>query len=191
MGVLSKLVLISMLIGQVAMAELKWPQETPAAAWEAKKTMFLVSSSQPVGMNNAITVRLEQKGDGEAITVQIPVDKFDSDEPDRDKDVAQILGGGSLRFTSQAFNQAAWQDLEKGTTKKISGTLTIGKESFPVEFDIKVTNESGKTVLVGSTESTLSAFKIEPPSVAGGLVASVDDYIKLHVRLFLDELKPN
>ena len=193
---LSKILLISILgFCNFAQGEeslkVTWPAGRSAVAWMTKKRMFLIKNVEPVGLNTSISIFKDD--DKKTISIRIPINKFDSGEPDRDKDVVRILKGNiqpDLLFTSDAVND----ELEKNIMQdqfsgRLSGQLKIGGQSFPVTFNVKKTKDSHGDLLEGELATTFTAFEIEPPTVAGGLVAKVRDDLTLLFRIYLIDIK--
>jgi polyisoprenoid-binding protein YceI len=166
-------------------AGVSFPDGKACAAWKTKKTMFLFKKLEPIGTNCAVTAKLESAGAGKRAVVSIPIAAFDSGEPERDKQVRGILKAGvapSIVFTSRIYAPAEWEAFRAGSAATIEGTLEMGGESFPVSMPIEIS--SGTTPEVsGELATTFTYFKITPPKVAGGLIASVQDYLELHYRI--------
>lgn len=157
------------------------------AAWEVKKTFFLLSSQKPVGINNSIAVKKILQGDSHILEVTIPLDKFDSKEPERDLEVRKILKedlSPALVFQSQALSESELQGLKFGKLKLLKGKLKIGKEFFETQFKMRLK----ENFLMGTYEGKLSDFNVKPPKVAGGVVANVKDYVKLYVKIGVSDI---
>jgi len=166
-------------------AGVAFPDGKACAAWKTKKTMFLFKKLEPVGMNCAVTAKVAADGAGKRVIVEIPIAAFDSGEPARDKQVLRILKADvapSLVFTSRVYAPAEWEAVRAGKSAAIEGTLAIGGESFPVSAPIVLSADAAPAVS-GEFTTTFTNFKIAPPKVAGGLVASVQDYLELHYRI--------
>lgn len=164
------------------------PEKTASCvAWRTRKRMFLVSSARPVGVNCDITSRRVETPQGKQIEVRAPIHKFSSGEPDRDKEVLDILKAGvqpdllvrTAPLTSDPF------DTESGT---LAGELSIGGKTYPIEIPYRV-EKAGQVDLVGVVKTTFTAFGIDPPVVGGGMVAKVYDELELHYRLIRDSIE--
>ena len=169
-------------LNTVAKSTLKFKKNKNAAAWVAKKTMFLVKDMVPVGYNYDIDVTLDKTG---KIVVKIPIEKFDSKEPDRDKEVNKILKvneSKSMIFTSKKITEKQMSKLKTQSLEKIKGSLKIGSQKYDVEFALTYPN---KNSVYGQFIGKMTSFDIEPPGLLGGLVSKVDDYIELHVQIQL------
>ena len=162
-----------------------FPKDKACVAWLAKKTMFLMSDQTAIGINCAIEASVSEK-DGHRIQITIPVNKFNSEEEDRDEEVTELLGGKvhpKIQFTSAPLG-TDWQN-KVGAGQELPGELMINGKSFPIKTNYQISGQLAQ----GSLVSTLSAFEIEPPEVAGGVVASVEDYIELHFHIPLAMIK--
>ena len=171
--------------------KINWTEGKSAVAWVAKKRMFLVKNVEPVGLNASIGISKDSSAN--KFVIRIPIEKFDSGEPDRDKEVTSMLKGDvqpDLLFTSDAiaaeFEKSLTQDHYTG---KLGGELQIGGKSFPVSFDVKKTKDSHGDAREGELRTTFTAFGIEPPAVAGGLVAKVKDDLTLMFHIYLSDIK--
>lgn len=163
----------------------EFPAGKACVAWKAMKTMFLLKKVEPVGINCSVTVRVSSKGGGKQVIVAIPIAGFDSGEKMRDKHVREILRSEvapALVFTSRLYTQKEWRAVKAGKTVEIEGALSIGGESFPLIVPISVSNDA-PMVASGALSTTFTRFKIEPPKVAGGLIANVHDHLELHYRV--------
>ncbi len=169
-----------------------WPADKSAVAWQTEKRMFLVKNTEPLGMNTDVQVEVIKNGEDQVIRATIPINKFNSGDQTRDKDVVQILKGDvqpNLEFTSRSLSSLEYQDLKAGKLKDLSGILKIGGQDFPVKFDIAMSGEGGAQIVDGSLHATFTQFKIDPPSVGGGLVAKVQDKLKLHLHIHAKDIK--
>ena len=166
----------------------QWQPGKNGVAWQAKKRFMLFSDQTPVGMNQAVTVSLDQVSGGRRIRVVIPIEKFDSGEGIRDENVRELLKideNKDLLFLSETLSEDSVTGLTRGTVNRIGGTLRIGRKAWPVAFKIRTVS---KGVLEGEFEGTMSQLGVEPPSVVGGIVTKVEDYVKLFVRIHLSSL---
>jgi polyisoprenoid-binding protein YceI len=168
-----------------AAAGVTFPDGKACAAWKTKKTMFLFKKLEPVGMNCAVTAKVTTDGAGKRVIVEIPIASFDSGEPARDKQVRVILKADvapSMVFTSRVYAPAEWESVSAGKAATIEGTLAIGGESFAISAPISL-SAGPAPVASGEFKTTFAYFKIAPPKVAGGLIASVQDYLELHYSI--------
>ncbi len=168
-------------------ADISFPKNQNCVAWKTKKTMFLVKSEEPVGINCSITLTVSSPTAGlKQVLVKVPIDKFDSGEVDRDKEVLLLLKADrqkDLEFLSKEITEAQWPDYLAGKMSVLQGALRIAGESYPVDVQLKKSEDTAQDMLSGSLETTFTAFKIEPPSVAGGVVAKVKDTLTLVFQL--------
>ena len=182
--------LSSMVIANISSAwgaDISFPKDQNCVAWKTKKTMFLVKSEEPVGINCSITITVDSPAAGtKQVLVKMPIEKFDSGEVDRDKEVLLLLKADKqkeLEFLSKEIPEAQWPDYRTGKMSVLQGTLKIAGESYPVDVQLKKSDDTAQAMLSGSLETTFTAFKIPPPNVAGGLVARVKDTLTLVFQL--------
>lgn len=191
----SALLILSTLAMQVTIAKqffpIDWPIGKSAVAWQTRKTLFLVNSVQPVGINTDIKASVTKADNARIVKIVVPIAKFNSGEPDRDKEVLKILKADiqpAIEFISNPINEKAWQDLMANELKAISGKLSLAGQEFPVSINVEVSGEGIERVLNGRLEARFTDFKIPPPAVAGGLIANVKDVLNLHVHIFAKDV---
>lgn len=169
---------------------LVWMPETFAqssVSWKTTKRMFLLSTQTPVGINRAVEVQTGLN-DNRYIRLLIPIDKFDSGEPERDQEVLKLLQANiqpKLIFSTSLMRQAEYDRLVRGDINQLDATLSIAKIEHPVTVEITRTGN----FLVGTIKTKFTTFGITPPKVAGGLVAKVNDELELVGRIDLADLK--
>lgn len=169
---------------------IKWPEGQSAVAWQSSKTMFLVSDSKPVGINNQVKVAVKVEADSRIISIEIPIKGFDSGDEARDADVFPILKGDiqpNLLFTSSPLSSSQWASLMESQLDELTGMLKIGGKDYPASF--KLDKSAPKNLILGLMDSTFASFGLEAPSVAGGIVASVDEELNLWGRIYKKDLK--
>ena len=169
---------------------IKWPEGQSAVAWQSSKTMFLVSDSKPVGINNQVKVAVKVEADSRIISIEIPIKGFDSGDETRDADVFPILKGDiqpNLLFTSSPLSSSQWASLMESQLDELTGMLKIGGKDYPASF--KLDKSAPKNLILGLMDSTFASFGLEAPSVAGGIVASVDEELNLWGRIYKKDLK--
>lgn len=168
----------------------KWPEKS-AVAWQTSKTMFLFKEEQPVGISTDVVATLESNSGNHVLIVTVPVKSFDSGEEERDAEVKKILKADkqeNIVFRSEPVQTIEWQDLISGNTSSLKGQLSIGGNAYPTLFQVLRQGKGEQAKLEGRLETTFTDFEIEPPSVAAGLVAKVDDKLILHSQLFLKDI---
>lgn len=188
----SLLVLGLVLSGSSAFAaDIAWPNGKSCVAWKTSKRMFLMKTVEPVGMNCDVKAQdqsaIGANGETHKISISVPIDKFDSGEPSRDKDVTSQLKADvqpNLEYTSQELTATDWERLFKGELREIDGALKIAGKAYPVKMSIVGSKEDDDQVVAGSVDTTYTAFDLKPPVIAGGLVAKVHDSLSLHFRLY-------
>ncbi len=154
--------------------------------------MFLLLPMEPVGINSDITIVESNHSAKRIITVTIPLEKFDSGQPIRDQSVVKLLKGdrqSALEFTTSELSEENWKTLSPGSLRMISGAIKIGGESFPLDFNVSVSEAGPGQAIEGLASTTFTTFKIDPPNVAGGLVSKVRDELHLHFRIFAKDVQ--
>lgn len=158
------------------------PKDKVCVAWKTKKKMFLVKKLEPVGVSCAAVVETIAEKDARRLRVSVPVASFDSGEPARDKAVLGILQASvqpELSFLSKPYGAKEWADLREGRAPVLEGELKIGGADFPVTLSVAVADDAA----AGSIQTRFDAFKISPPTVAGGAVAKVSKELELLYRI--------
>lgn len=160
---------------------------THCVAYKTRKTVALVSSEDVVGRNCNPIVSLRQEGSQLAVDVLVPVRWFNSGKGDRDQEVAKILKAQTyptLFFRSQALPKAQWQKMAKAGQGTVSGTLSVAGRNIPVQATARARKVGGQNWEVsGLVRTAFSRLGIEPPKVAGGVVAYAQDELELHFQL--------
>lgn len=158
-----------------------------AVAWQANKRMMF-SRSMPVGVNKVATVEIGAAGkDSFVVKVLIPIDKFDSGAPSRDKEVLKALGAPAQ--PAMAFESATLTAKELSALRAaggtLAGTLTLNNKAHPIQFTVTA---DGKTV-AGEAHLKMSALDVKAPSFVGGLVMQVADEVDLYFQYDVAAIK--
>ncbi|MDP3544459.1 MAG: YceI family protein [Elusimicrobiota bacterium] len=186
MNKMSVTILAALLAGNAAASTVSLPDGKACVAWKTRKTMFLVKKVEPVGVNCSVSVALIAEGASKRVRVVVPIAAFDSGDTSRDKAVLDILKSKiqpDLEFLSRPYAAAEWDSLRAGKAEAVEGTLKIGGEEFPVKAALVFKGDGAAAEVGGSLVTTFTAFRIQPPSVAGGAVAKVKDHLELHYRV--------
>jgi hypothetical protein len=191
---LSFFAIVFLFINVSAMAAVFKEDQNHCVAWKTKKRMFLVSSQEPVGVSCTPTVEL-QLGDHNKLIlwVEIKTSSFQSGEEERDQEVVKLLGE-KVVLKSDERTESEWRDFLKKKAGTLNMNLEINNKSYslPASFEIKFPSEieEGKSIQVkGKVVTQFSKINIEPPSVGGGLVASVKDFLELHYQFSLNKIE--
>lgn len=186
----------------VAGAEVKWPNHTSnCVRWVAQKRMFLVKELEVVGHNCSIQVEvtiphnrtestqtqtsntIEATVDpSRSVSVIIPLNRFDSGEPERDLTVTKLLGSQrapNIKVQTSVIDPQQWLGLSKGTLKALDGTMTINNVPHPITMSLRYDT----THIYGSVHTRFSTLKLQPPTVAGGAIAKVRQALRLEFKL--------
>jgi hypothetical protein len=188
----------------LAFAETGWPtKDSNCVRWVVQKRMFLVKEIKVAGYNCAIKLAVSSDSESQSpatsgkagesatsttrttnrkVSVSIPLDRFDSGEPERDEAVTDLLknkSGKHIQFTTSALNSEQWQALANGTLKRIDGMLDISGRSMPITVSLRYDS----TRIFGDVRTAFSRLQIPPPVVAGGAIAKVRDSLRLEFRI--------
>ena len=158
-----------------------------AVAWAASKRMMF-SHSDPVGVNKAATAELSATATAAyVVKVLIPIDKFDSGTPSRDKEVVKALGGEAQPVMVFESTTLTAKDLAalRATGGILAGTLTLNNKAHPIQFTVTA---DGKTV-AGEAQLKMSALEVKAPSFVGGLVMKVADEVGLYFQYDVAAIK--
>jgi len=169
-------------------------QGSHCVAWRTTKTLALVSQHEVVGVSCQVSVTAKSAaGEKYSATVSIPINSFNSQEADRDKEVLKILKASvqpNLLFTTQAFSKAQWEALLAKGQGTVKGRLAVGGRSFPLAAIVKIRKNGGSIEVYGTIRTRFTAFGIQPPEVGpGGAIAKVPDYLELHFNLTSDKVQ--
>ena len=168
-------------------------QNDHCVAWKTKKTMFLFKKLEPIGVSCDVKTTLKNIENGEALLqVEVPISSFDSGEPKRDKEVLKILKAKEqpnlLFVTKEAFQI---YETKRSMKTTIKGVIVIGGQTYPVSFNVSKIVLEKTTSYSGSATLKFSDLKIPPPSVVGGAVAKVQDYLELHFQFSESSIEKN
>lgn len=170
-------------------------QNDHCVAWKTEKVMFLFKKTEPVGKNCEITTEF-QSTDSDTpehsyqLTMSVPLDKFDSGDAQRDKDVVELLRGdvrSELLLETDLMDQQSWRQFWAGESMEMPITVWIGEESYRLVIKPEVDGEQIK----GAIQTKFLHFNLESPKVAMGVVANVSEDLELHFQIQKDQVKNN
>lgn len=153
-------------------------------AWETRKTLMLFMKKEPVGMHCSVKVRFVKgsESDNYALQIDVPIDGFDSGDSTRDKEVLNILKAGvmpSIQIVTDALPESTWRKRDSLDETTLGATLTGGFGSYP----LTLVAHKKATVWRGVVKTSFSQLGLKQPSVAGGMVADVEDILFLHFQV--------
>ena len=160
-------------------------------AYRVGKRMFLVNSLTVTGKNCDIKASIEMVGTDIALKVAIPVGSFVSGEPERDSHTAEILGAPDYTeviFLSSPIGFGNWSRAVHDGKMDVTGNLQLRGKEYPLATTLHFMQSGSGFVVTGSLETRFSDLGLNAPSVAGGLVARVNDTIQLHYQIQSDRL---
>lgn len=152
-------------------------------AWKASKRMFLVKSVEPVGVS--CNVELKWNTQSRELVVEVPIDSFDSQEPERDAEVAKLLKATehpSIQIATAAISAAEIEALRAKEAVTLKGRMSLAGQTLEKDFKVyRLSDELAHVVL----QTSFSELNLQAPTVAGGVVAKVRDPLTLVAQLVL------
>lgn len=158
----------------------RFPEGKDCVAWKTKKRLMLVSNLEPVGLNCKIKIETVSEGSKVRVKVAVPVSGFDSGDSTRDEHVLEILKSSehpNILFVSEPQDPKEWK---AGEPKELNGKLSVAGKETPITLSIEKKKDSSWAK--GQLVSKFTTFGVEPPSVAGGVITKVEDYLELHFQ---------
>ena len=153
------------------------------AAWKTKKTMLLVKSLEPIGKNCSVKAEVQNKDNKKLIKVTIPIKDFNSGEEKRDREVLSILS--EKDHPDIIFTTSEIQRIKSITVNDkpvdIKGKIEVKGKVFDILFKLNKKRREQSVYFNAVSVTKYSKLGLKPPSVAGGLVARVKDYLELHL----------
>ena len=134
------------------------------------KKVFILNDTKIIGKNCSAQASLSSKKlTHYQVKVNIPIIMFDSDNPNRDKNVAMLLNISkkpNMVFTSKPISSQFLKTILKQENKyfDIEGTIATAMGDIPVSSKVSVSFQGGNYVFYGKIRSTYEAFKIIIPS---------------------------
>ena len=156
-------------------------------AYKASKTLFLVAKTKVVGKSCSVSAQVTPGLEGKyAIEVRVPSNSFESGEKKRDEDVSKMLGPqgvGDVLFRTDMKSGPDWNLLIMQEKFEIPGVIVISGVEYPVTAEAARASTPEGYEIDGVIKTTLKHLNIEPPSMAAGVFAKVQNDIELHFHL--------
>lgn len=169
-----------------------YPEPDPVCVWyRSAKTVAFGFDVEVVGRSCRVDLRLRREApDLVVLEATVPVSSFDSGHALRDRHVAELLGGGMVRFESAPMESERLETLLTSSESVWTGALTLAGQSRSVELAVSTEAES----VEARTDVNLAAFGIEAPRMGPfGVGGRVHDELVLgtevsraHLRGLLD-----
>lgn len=185
------LIILGFGISQVYAQSVELPKQENCVAWKTSKRLFLVKNQDPVGVNCKIQTKIDKTKEGFVFEGNFPIQSFDSGEPARDEHIRELLEEktqNSLVFISDAISSDEWTK-KKATSFDLSGILKKGNKDYRITFQVTKQVVDGIPLWKGLSKTKFTALGMEPPNVAGGLVAKVRDELELHFQFIESKIK--
>lgn len=156
-------------------------------AYKNENRAFVISRVTVIGKNCDVSSQfIPEVGDGYYFEIIVPIRRFQSGDVSRDADVAKILKADqepNLVFRSKTYKASEWKAMLKKSDLKIDGTIEIGNEAFPVTANAKLEKAESGLEVDGVIQARFENFKLTPPKVWGGIIASAKKDLELHFHL--------
>lgn len=157
-------------------------------AYKTSKTLAMVSNQSVVGTNCNVSIKAVKAPNGNlSAEIQVPISGFDSNEHDRDVEVAKILQAGTqpnVIIRTIAMPAATWLGMLKKGGGPVKAQLIIGGHAHAISTNARIGRSGSQLVASGIIVTKFSAFGIKPPEVGpGGIIAKAPDYLELHYNL--------
>ncbi|MGE0762266.1 MAG: YceI family protein [Bdellovibrionales bacterium] len=153
-------------------------------AYRARKRLLLLASVQVVGKSCQVSAQVTPEVGGKyRIEIGFPITSLQSGEPERDLDVAKLLGADmdpDLRFVTEALSLEQWQALMKKEKGEVAGELRFADKIKPLQASLVLLKGEQGVEVDGLIKTTFSALHLKPPVIAMGLFAKVRDELELH-----------
>lgn len=160
-------------------------------AYRAGNRMALFVVVKVVGRNCSVTTQVVPVlGDRYVFEARIPVSYFDSKETERDTDVRKILdqrNHPNLLFKSDPLTVDEWRRVIFAKESSLVGRIIIRDKEYPIKAEVQVRPRDGKFEVDGIVRSQFKKFGIDPPALAGGLGAKVENWLELHFHFRSDK----
>ena len=167
-------------------------EKNHCVAWKTKKKILFLKSLEPVGINCSMEAKFKQKDAGYYIEVSVPIEKFDSNEPMRDKEVSKILKSNimpNLIIETEAHSLQHWKLQLKSNNFNNKLTIKIANRRFILETNAKRVEKDGIITIKGTVITSFSSLSLRPPGFAWGLITKVSDYLELHYNIDISKIE--
>ena len=167
-------------------------EDAHCVAWKTKKKILIFKSLEPVGINCSIKAKFKRKDTGYYIEVSVPIEKFDSNEPMRDKEVSKILKANirpNLIIETEAHSLQHWKFQLKSNNFKNNLNIKIANRSFILETNAKREEKKGLITVKGKVITSFSSLSLKPPGFAWGLITKVSDYLELYYNIDISKIE--
>lgn len=168
------------------------PAGSHCVAYRAKKRLMLVKTVEVIGRNcHVVSQIVPAIGGLYSYKLEVPIDRFESGEEERDKDVKKYLKydrQDSLYFNSESLPKERWnQIIESQKPVAITGVLNIGGRNHTISAQVKIVKSDMGYEVDGEIITKFENLGIKPPRLFGGLMATVKDDLELHFHLQSDK----
>jgi hypothetical protein len=161
-------------------------------AYKVRKKSLSLFSSTIIGKNCEISVQLLPVVGGDyQVEVSIPINSFDSEDKERDRDVREILKESEqpdIVFRSKVMTEKVWRETLKKTSIKLDGDLEIAGKSYPVSVPVDIVKTAGGIEADGVLTVPFGKFDLQPPKVGGGVIAKVDSDLEMHFHIMSEKV---
>ncbi len=162
--------------------------EKNCVAYVAGNTLALVKKIKVVGKTCEISAQIVPDVGG-VYYVEVDIDSrtFTSGESERDRDVKKILKAEKypkMIFHTVKLDLKKWKKLFKKKAFDIKGHVHLAAKMYDVSAKVVVNKDDDKQyTMSGVILSSFKNFGLEPPKIAGGLMAKVTESLELHFNI--------
>ena len=174
---------------EVSVSEIFSEQEQHCVAYRVKKVMFIFKEFIVVGKNCRIKTRLETSDQQAQLTVLVPWSTFDSQDQDRDENVAEDFNAEkypNIVFTSDWISFEELKQALQSGEMKITGKLDVSGSTSEVEVSTFVEEKDGKIVVETTLFTTFPTIQVEAPSAP---IFSIQDDLQLYGRFQISQIE--
>jgi hypothetical protein len=185
------IILLLLLKTSLSMASL-FPKGSHCVAYVAKKKLMLIRTVEVVGKNCQVSSQVvPDVGGVYSYKLEIPIDRFESGEEERDKDVRKILKSDkqdSLIFKTEKLKKEDWTKIILAKKEiHINGILNIGGKEYPIVASVLIIKNGENYEVDGLVKTKFKKLGVKAPQLFAGLMAKVKDEVELHFHLLSEK----
>ncbi|MCP5057660.1 MAG: YceI family protein [bacterium] len=187
------LIVLPPMAGGAAEDETIFGSADHCVAYQTIKDMWFVVDTGIVGKSCEVEASLTSTPDDVAprISVSLPIESLDSNNRFRDGAVADLLGAEEqpeIRFLSSPLEAETLRQALPSGRFELAGVLSFGGKDFQVAFPVEIIQGNDRHYAKGVLASSFTAFAVEVPTIAGGLIARPKDALDLAFQLELERV---
>lgn len=167
-----------------------FPDQGHCVAWKTNKRLFMLKKESPEGINCSIQTSIEKGTSVYRFQGIFPIKGFNSGNESRDEHIRELLEENiqeNLFYISEYISLTEWSR-KKNSNFELKGILKRGNKPYNITFTIRKEMKDGIAFWLGVAKTSFTAMGMEPPSVAGGAIAKVNDELELHFQFREDKI---